>query len=99
MATKEIERYYNMVVGQNDRDIVFFGDTSGSLEGAKKQLAKQIAFYHELYPGEVTYTMSHDCARCGGSGKVQMPPKRGHIYGEYKTCPVCRGKDSSIKIL
>jgi Zn finger protein HypA/HybF involved in hydrogenase expression len=88
-----IERFYTIWLDYAEHS--GYGTHASTLEGAKQELVRAIAFFNEFNITDVR--IEHCCKSCHGRGEV-WKPTRGRI-GKNVRCPVCKGKESTIKIL
>jgi hypothetical protein len=89
----EIERFYSIWLDYAEHS--GYGTHADTLEGAKERLVEAITFYSPF--GITDVRMDYCCKRCEGRGEI-WKPTRGRI-GKNVRCPVCKGKESTIKIL
>ena len=79
------------------------GKVVDTLELAKKELTKDIAFYSSsdcnyYDPEKYEWHISEICSTCLGRGEVWTPWKKTRV-GKMVKCPDCKGKNSEVKII
>jgi hypothetical protein len=69
------------------------------LHNVLEDLSYHIEYYKNLGYRITEIKLDKVCKICNGNGTIFIPNKRNKFLGKNKTCPECKGKNSSISIL